>query len=150
MSHSNSNVKTYNNYSNKYNPSGSITPMMTMTITYQANTYHNSSTRVRMLNGANGEMGVVKLRPTCTVGSCDSSDRGRCAVQPGSIVLAFNVIHYYSIYKVVWWMVDRSKSNWVQAVSAWRCRDMGSMPHSPPLHVLWSKKHGKFSKRASK
>ena len=51
-----------------------------------------------MLNGANGEMGVVKLRPTCTVGSCDSSDRGRCAVQPGSIVLAFNVIHYYSIY----------------------------------------------------
>ena len=67
MSHSNSNVKTYNNYSNKYNPSGSITPMMTMTITYQANTYHNSSTRVRMLNGANGEMGVVKLRPTCTV-----------------------------------------------------------------------------------
>jgi hypothetical protein len=101
MSHSNSNVKTYNNYSNKYNPSGSITPMMTMTITYQANTYHNSSTRVRMLNGANGEMGVVKLRPTCTVGSCDSSDRGRCAVQPGSIVLAFNVIHYYSIYNIL-------------------------------------------------
>ena len=54
-----------------------------------------------MLNGANGEMGMVKLRPTCTVGSCDSSDRGRCAVQPGSIVLAFNVIHYYSIYNIL-------------------------------------------------
>lgn len=47
-------------------------------------------------------------------------------------------------------MLDRSKSNWVQAVSAWRCRDMGSMPHSSPLHVLWSKKTWQVLKESIK
>lgn len=47
-------------------------------------------------------------------------------------------------------MVHRSKSNWLQAVSAWRCRDMGSMPHSSPLHVLWSKKTWQVLKESMK